>query len=224
MDRRIGVAAAFAFAGLLFACVPASRADIPVPSSSAAQPEAAGMPPAAGPAPTGIADYSYVGLRYLDWGSSDFFGDSAAGGGAKFSFQFGAHAYVYGSYDRLGFDRQPGYLYRTGVGLGYAQTEGRISAYVQISFYREMVSGDHGGAQSGARSYYFEPAYGMRAAFGNHFMLEGEIYSDFHPDFGSRPWGIKFGAAVVFGPVSLHLLADHNRDVNSMTAALRFSF
>ncbi|MGH8161524.1 MAG: hypothetical protein ACRESR_05150 [Gammaproteobacteria bacterium] len=191
------------------------------PSKKAPAGEAMRAPaPASGPAPAGIADYSYIEVRRLDWGSSDYFGDSAKGNGAKFSFQFGAHAYVYGSYDRLEFDRLPGYLYRTGVGIGYQQTEGRVSAYVQIGYYRELLSA----ALGGARSYYFEPAYGMRAAFGQHFYLEGEIYSDFHPEFGSRPWGVKFGVAGVFGPVSVHLVADHNRDVNRLLAALRFSF
>jgi hypothetical protein len=171
-------------------------------------------------APAGIGDYSYIEIRHSDVGSSDYFGDSSKGNGVKFSFQFTGHAFVYGSYDRFSFDHFPGRLYRTGVGLGYQQTEGRVSAYVRIGYYRRMLSASMGGA----REYYFEPAYGMRAAFGDHFYLEGELYSDFRPDFGSRPWGLKFGVVGAFGPITLHLIADHNRDVNSLQAALRFAF
>ncbi len=215
MNMRIGIGALM-WAVLGFAGVPAAQA--------ATAPSAATTTASAAAAPAGIADYSYIQVERIDWGSSRYFGDSAKGNGAKFSFQFGAHAYVYGSYGRLDFNRLPGYLYRTGVGLGYAQTEGRLSAYVQIGYYREMLSAALNNTFSSARIYYFEPAYGMRAAFGRYFSLEGEIYTDLRPDFGSRPWGIKFGAAVALGPVSLHLVADHNRDVNALTAMLRFAF
>lgn len=170
--------------------------------------------------PAGIDDYSYIQIMRIDQASSDYLGDSVKGNGAKFSFLFTKHAYFYGSYARLSFDDGPGYLYRTGVGLGYKQTIGRVSAYLRIGYYRGMLSASRGGA----RSYYFEPAYGVRGAFGDHFYLQGELYTDIHPEFGSRPWGIKFGAAVVLGPVSLHLVANHNNDFNSLVGALRVSF
>ncbi|MGH8426563.1 MAG: hypothetical protein ACRES7_01100 [Gammaproteobacteria bacterium] len=207
MKKSIGVLAltiAFACAG-----APAVRAatDSPLAAPASAS-------------PAGIADYSYIQVEHIDGGNSDYFGDSAKGNGAKFSFQFGRNAYVYGSYDRLAFDRLPGDLYRTGVGIGYAQTEGKVSAYVQLGYYREMLSA----ALGGARGYYFEPAYGMRAALNRYFSLEGEMYTDIRPEFGSRPWGLKFGAAFALGPVSLHVVADHNRDVNSLSGALRFAF
>ncbi|MDN5864448.1 MAG: hypothetical protein L0I62_04445 [Gammaproteobacteria bacterium] len=209
MKHRI-VSKALLFAGLALLALPAA------PRLLAAEPAAA----PASVAPAGIADYSYIEVRRLYQGSSVYLGDSAKGNGAKFSFQFGEHTYFYASYARLQFDDLPGYLYRTGVGVGYQQTVGRVSAFVRIGYYREMLSASLGGA----RSYYYEPAYGLRAAFGDHFYLQGEIYTDFHPDFGSRPWGVKFGAAGVFGPVSLHLVLDHNRDANSLMAALRFAF
>ncbi|MGH8224834.1 MAG: hypothetical protein ACRER1_01595 [Gammaproteobacteria bacterium] len=215
MNMKVGIVA-LVLAASGFIGAPTARASI----SPAAQTTIA----AAAAPPAGIADYSYIQVERINWGSSRYFGDSAKGNGAKFSFQFGAHAYVYGSYGRLKFDSLSGYLYRTGVGLGYAQTEGRLSAYVQIGYYREMLSASLSNTFSSARSYYFEPAYGMRVAFGRYFTLQGEIYSDLRPDFGSRPWGIKFGAAVALGPVSLHLVADHNRDVNALTAMLRFAF
>lgn len=176
--------------------------------------------PARAASPAGIADYSYIQLQHLEWGSSRYFGDSAKGNGAKFSFQFGTHAYFYGDFDRLAFDRLAGHLYRTGAGLGYAQTQGKVSAYVRAGFYREVQSASPGGA----RSYYWQLAYGMRGALNQWVSLEGELYSDLKPEFGSRPWGVKFGAAVAFGPVSVHVLADHNRDVNSLQAMLRFAF
>lgn len=183
----------------------------------AAPPLLAASPAAA---PAGIGDYSYIQVQRLAWGSSDYFGDSATGNRAKFSFQFGKHAFFYATYARLEFDDQPGYLYRTGAGIGYQQTRGGISAYLRLGFYRGMLSASRGGA----RSYYWEPAYGLRAAFGKHFYLQGEIYADLNPEFGSRPWGVKLGGAVVFGPVSLHLVANHNDDVNSLGAVLRLAF
>ncbi len=182
---------------------------------------AGGVAQAAPPvAPAGIANYSYFQVQRIEWGNSRFFGDSAKGNGAKFSFQFGTNGYVFGETDKLAFHRMPGDLYQTGVGLGYAQTQGKISAYVQVGYYRRMLSASLGGA----RSHYWEFAYGMRSALSNWFSLEGELYSDFRPEFGSRPWGVKFGAAAAFGPVSLHLVANHNRDVNALEAMLRFSF
>jgi len=170
--------------------------------------------------PAGIADYSYIQVQRVEWGNSRYFGDSAKGNGARFSFQWGQHAFFYGNFDRLSFDNGPGYLYRTGVGLGYAQTQGKVSAYIKAGYYRTRLSG----AAGGQRSYYWEFAYGMRAALNQWFSLQGELYTDLHPEFGSRPWGVRFGAAAAFGPVSLHLVEDHNRDVNSLRASLRFAF
>jgi hypothetical protein len=200
-------------------------AALTLPMTAAASPSAPTTPvsPASSanqPSPAGVADYTYIQAQYLDWGSSDYFGDSAKGPGAEFSFQFDKHAFAYGDFDRLAFDRLPGYLYRTGVGLGYAQSEGKVSAYLRAGYYREMLSASLGGA----RSYYWEFGYGMRGALTNWLSLEGELYTDINPEFGSRPWGVKFGAAAAFGPVSLHLAADHNRDVNSLVGMLRFAF
>jgi len=175
---------------------------------------------AAAASPAGIADYSYIQVQRVQWGNSRHFGDSAKGNGVQFSFQWSQHAFFYGDYDRLAFDRGPGYLYKTGAGLGYAQTQGKVSAYLRGGYYREMLSA----AAGGARSYYWEFAYGMRGALTKWFSLEGELYTDLRPEFGSRPWGVKFGAAAAFGPVSLHVLADHNRDVNSLRAMLRVAF
>lgn len=189
-------------------------------ASVSARAQSSAPAPASAPAQAGVGDYSYIQVQHLDWGSSDYFGDSAKGNGAEFSFQFGQHAFAYGDFDRLAFDRLDGYLYRTGLGLGYAQTEGKVSAYLRAGYYREMLSGGLGGA----RSYYWEFGYGMRGALNRYFSLEGEIYTDLRPDFGSRPWGVKFGAAIAFGPVSFHVDADHNRDVNSLVGVLRFAF
>lgn len=171
-------------------------------------------------APAGIGDYSYIQLQYTDWGNSDYFGDSAKGPGGEFSFQFGKHTYVFGNYDRLAFSRLSGYLYSSGVGFGYAQTQGKVSAFVQTAYYRQSVSGSLGGA----RSYYWEFGYGLRGALTNAISFEGELYTDLHSEFGSRPWGVKFGPAVSFGPLSLHVWAEHNPDVNSLVGMLRFAF
>lgn len=107
-------------------------------------------------------------------------------------------------------------MYHSGAGIGYAQTEGKVSAYLQGGYYRDIVG--H------SRSYYWEFAYGIRGAINSWFGLEGQIYSELHPEFGSVPWGVKFGANIALGPVSLRVMANHNRDVNGMSAALRFAF
>lgn len=169
--------------------------------------------------PAGISDYSYIQVQRSQLGSSRYFGESAKGNGVEAAFQFGQNVFVYGDFDRLNFDHG-GNLYRTGLGLGYAQTQGKISAYLRGGFYREIASGN----MRPGRSYYWEFAYGMRASLTNWFRLDGELYSDIHPDFGSVPWGLKFGVAFAFGPVSISVLDDHNRQVNSLTAALRFAF
>lgn len=173
--------------------------------------------PAANPA--GISDYSYIQIQRTQLGSSRYFGESAKGNGLEAAFQFGQNAFVYGDFDRLDFDHG-GNLYRTGLGLGYAQTQGKISAYLRGGFYREVASGN---ARPG-RSYYWEFAYGMRASLTDWFALDGELYSDIHPEFGSVPWGLKFGVAFALGPVSLRVTDDHNREVNSLAAALRLAF
>ena len=190
------VIAAFAAAAVSIAAAPAHAASAP---------------------PAGIADYSYIQVQRVQMGSSGYFGDSAKGNGVKFSFQWSRHAFFYGDFDRLSFDRGSGHLYKTGAGLGYEQTQGKVSAYLRGGYYRERVS-------SGERSYYWEFAYGMRGALTKWLSLEGELYTDLRPEFGSRPWGVKVGAAAAFGPVSLHLVADHNRDVNALRAMLRFAF
>lgn len=163
----------------------------------------------------GIADYSYIQVQRTSWGSSRYFGDSATGNGFKAAYQFGQNAYVFGDYSRRDFDKG-GYLYHSGVGLGYAQTQGKVSAYLQGGYFRDILGN--------ARSYYWEFAYGIRGAVTSWLGLEGQLYTELHPQFGSVPWGVKVGANVSLGPVSLRVMANHNRDVNGLTAALRFAF
>lgn len=178
--------------------------------------------PAPAPAPAGIGSYSYVELRGIDWGDSRYFGAAARGEGIKFSYRWGAHAYVTGQLDRLNFDpeRLQGRYDRTGVAIGLEGTAGKVSAFLQAGFYRVIGSG----TLDGARSYYWEIAYGNRIALDRSFALVGEVYSDVNPEFGSRPYGLKFGVAATFGPATVQLLADHNPDVNALEAALRFAF
>lgn len=173
-------------------------------------------------APAGIGQYSYLQFEGFDWGSSDYFGSSASGEGFRFSYRWSGHAFVTGEYAHLHFDREAlraGYN-RVGLGMGLQGTAGKVSAYLRVGFYRAIASGTF----NGARSYYWELAYGNRIALNKWFALDGEIYTDIHPEFGSRPYGIKLGASVALGRVSLTLLANHNRDVNALEASLRFAF
>ncbi len=165
--------------------------------------------------PAGIGDYSYIQVQRTQMGNSSYFGDSAKGNGIEASYQFGQNAYVFGNYGRLDFDKG-GYLYHSGVGIGYAQTAGKVSAYLQGGYYRDIVGN--------SRSYYWEFAYGIRGAINSWFGLEGQLYTELHPEFASVPWGVKFGANIAFGPVSLRVMANHNHDVNGLTAALRLAF
>ena len=169
--------------------------------------------------PAGIGDYSYIQIQHSNLGSSRYFGETSIGNGFKAAYQFGTNAYVYGDFDRFDFG-QGGRLYRTGIGLGYAQTQGRLSAYLRGGFYREIASGN----TKPGRSYYWEFAYGLRGALNRWVALEGELYTELKPDFGSVPWGLKFGVAFALGPVSLHVNDDHNRQVNTLSAALRVAF
>lgn len=178
------------------------------------------VPPARAQGIAGIGDYSYLKLERIDWGSSRYFGDSAQGNGVALAYQVNRSTFVYGSYDRLEFAHLPGYLYQTGIGIGYQQTRGKISAYLRIGYYRSMLSGPLGGA----RSYYWQTAYGVRAALNRYFSFVGEIYSDIKPDFGSRPWGIKAGVNFAMGPFALSVFADHNPDVNSLVGQIGIAF
>ncbi|MGH8128027.1 MAG: hypothetical protein ACRETC_06625 [Gammaproteobacteria bacterium] len=178
---------------------------------------------ATSPAPTanpaGIGDYSYIQVQHSQLGSSSYFGETAKSNGLEASYQFGQNVFVYGDFDRQAFDKG-GNLYRTAVGIGYAQTAGKISAYLRGGFYREIASGN----SRPGRSYYWQFAYGLRASLASWFAVQGELYSDIHPEFGSVPWGLKVGVAFALGPLSLHLTDDHNRQVNTLSAALRFAF
>ncbi len=165
--------------------------------------------------PAGVGDYSYIQVQRMQMGNSSYFGDSAKGNGLEASYQFGQNAYVFGNYGRLDFDKG-GYLYHSGVGIGYAQTQGKVSAYLQGGYFRDIVGS--------SRSYYWEFAYGIRGAINSWFGLEGQLYTELHPEFASVPWGVKFGANIAFGPVSFRVMANHNKDVNGLTAALRFAF
>ena len=169
--------------------------------------------------PAGIGDYSYIQVQRSQLGSSRYFGESAQGNGVKASYQYNRNTFIYGDFDRLGFDHG-GYLYHTGIGLGYAQTMGKVSAYLLGGFYRDIAVGN----SRPGRSYYWQFAYGLRGSLTRWLALEGELYSDFHPDFASVPWGLKFGVAFALGPVSLHVVDDHNRDVNTLSAMLRVAF
>lgn len=173
-------------------------------------------------APAGIGRYSYIEVRGIDWGNSSFFGAPARGDGLKLSYRFGSHAYVSGQYSHLRFDGvlSDAGLNRAGVAFGLEGTAGKVSAYLQAGFYRSVGSGP----LNGARSYYWEVAYGNRFALTRSFALLGEVYSDVNPEFGSRPYGLKAGVSVAFGSASLQVLADHNSDVNSLHATLRFAF
>lgn len=180
-----------------------------------------GIPPAWASGPAGISDYSYVKLERIQWGSSRYFGDSARGNGLEAAYQFGKNAFVFGSYDRLQFDHLPGYLYQTGLGFGYQQTAGKISAYLKAGYYRRILSGS---VMNGGRSYYWQLSYGVRAALDQYFSFIGQIYSDIKPDFGSRPWGVKAGIGFSAGPLVISFMADHNHDVNSMIGRVGFAF
>lgn len=179
-----------------------------------------GAPARALQAPQWISQYSFVQFSHKKFGSFDYFGSAATGNSVRAAYQFGAHGYVFGSYGRFSFDQGPGRLYQTGVGIGYAQTEGNLSAYISIAAYRQALSASRGGQ----RDYYYEGSYGVRAAVTRHFAVIGSIYSDFATGFGSRPWGVKVGVALGGGPLSVEFYTDHNRDVNSMTAAVRLTF
>ncbi|MGA7966726.1 MAG: hypothetical protein WCB49_12740 [Gammaproteobacteria bacterium] len=170
-------------------------------------------------APAGIGAYSYIQVQHSQLGSSSYFGETAKSNGLEASYQFGQNAFVYGDFDRQTF-ANGGNLYHTGIGIGYAQTAGKISAYLRGGFYRDIASGN----SRPGRSYYWQFAYGLRASLANWFAVEGELYSDIHPEFGSVPWGLKFGVAFALGPVSLHVTDDHNRQINTLSAALRFAF
>jgi len=182
----------------------------------------AAAPAAPATAPAGIGHYSYLELRGIDWGNSRFFGAPARGEGLGISLGLGPHSYVSGQFDHLRFDgaRSGAGYDRAGVAFGLKGTAGKVSTYLQAGFYRAMGTG----SLNGARSYYWEIAYGNRFALTRWFALLGEVYSDVNPEFGSRPYGVRAGVSVAFGPASLQLLADHNRDVNSLDAALRVAF
>lgn len=166
--------------------------------------------------PAGVGDYTYIQVQRFQDGSSSYFGDSAKGNAFEASYQFGQNAYIYGDYSRAKFDKG-GYLYHSGIGLGYAQTQGKVSAYLRGGYYRDLLS-------SGARSYYWEFGYGLRGALNKWVGLEGELYTELHPEFGSVPWGLKFGVDFALGPVTLRVLADHNPEVNRVSASLRLAF
>lgn len=177
---------------------------------------------AATPAPAGIGSYSYVELRGIDRGSSRYFGSSAQGDGIKMSYQWTEHTFVTGEFDHLRFNgnRLHGNYDQAGINMGLEGTAGKVSAYLRAGFYRVVLSG----TLNGARSHYWELAYGNRVALNQWLALDGEIYSDIHPEFGSRPYGLRIGASVTHDRASLEFFINHNPDVNSLQADLRFSF
>lgn len=173
-------------------------------------------------APAGIGDYSYIQFRGFDRGNSDYFGASSQGTGVKVSYQVTGHAYVIGAFDHFHFDEpvDGGFENRTALGLGLQGTAGKVSAYLQVSYDRAIATGRF----NGARSYYWQIAYGNRIALNSWLEVDGEVYSDIHPEFGSRPYGVKLGMAGTFGPITIGLYDDHNPDVNSLEAVLQFGF
>lgn len=151
---------------------------------------------------------------------SDFFGDSSQGYGAALSYDFG-DTYVFGQWNKLDFDANPGHQNLEGIGVGAHQAYNSIiSFYVDLAFLHDQLS-----AELNDRSdNYWRIDYGMRAQATTMIELDAAIFTERNTDFGRRPFGERLGAGIDFRVISLLGAVEHTADGNRVQFSLVWTY
>jgi hypothetical protein len=96
--------------------------------------------------PADVFDYNTLELDRLHV-HSDYFGDSSAGTGLKFSYDMEGAVYVFGQWNKLDFDTLPGSHSIVGIGVGAHQAySSTTSFYIDLAFMKDELDSGLGGA------------------------------------------------------------------------------
>lgn len=168
---------------------------------------------------TDIFSYSTLELDHLHQ-HSNYFGDSSQGNGLKAAYDFDGGVYIFGQWAKLDFDRVGSHTLQ-GIGVGAHQAySSTMSFYIDLAFMQDKLSAD-----IGARSDdYWRVDYGMRAQVTTMIELDAALFTERNTQFGGRPFGVRAGGGVDFGPVSLLAAVEHTANGNTTLLNLIWAY
>ncbi|HEX5339734.1 MAG TPA: hypothetical protein VFX47_02520 [Gammaproteobacteria bacterium] len=164
--------------------------------------------------------YSYLEVDHLVV-NSDYFNDRSAGNGIRFSYDFPNSVYLFGQWNRLDFDTQPGSENLTGFGIGTHQAyNDRTSFFADLGYYRDALSASLGGKTDN----YLRVSYGFRGMLTSYVELDGAIFTERNTDFGRRPFGERLGVGFKSQYFGLMLSGEHTANGNRVEAKLSWFY
>ena len=151
---------------------------------------------------------------------SDFFADSSHGNGFKAAWDFDDSVYVFGQWAKLDFDRVGSHTLQ-GIGVGAHQAYNTsMSFYIDLAFMQDKLSADIGGRSDD----YWRVDYGMRQQLSSMSEWDAAIFTERNTEFGGRPFGVRIGGGLDFGPVSLLAAIEHTANGNTTLLNLIWAF
>ena len=152
---------------------------------------------------------------------SDFFGDSSAGDGLKFSYDFADAVYLFGQWNKLDFDTLPGSHSITGIGVGAHQAySNQTSFYIDLGFMQDRRDSTGGGVTDD----YWRISYGFRTHANGLLEYNGAIFTERNTIFGRRPFGERVGLGLDFAAFSVQAAVEHTSDGNRHELALVWAY
>ncbi|HEY3645330.1 MAG TPA: hypothetical protein VGM16_08335 [Gammaproteobacteria bacterium] len=168
---------------------------------------------------TDIFSYSTLELDHLHQ-HSDFFADSSQGNGLRAAWDFDGGVYVFGQWAKLDFDRVGSHTVQ-GIGVGAHQAySSTMSFYIDLAFMQDKLSADLGAATDD----YWRIDYGMRAQVTTMIELDAAIFAERNTQFGGRPFGLRAGGGLDFGPVSVLAGIEHTANGNTTLLNLIWAY
>jgi opacity protein-like surface antigen len=172
------------------------------------------------PPSTDVFSYSTLQLD-RQHAHSDFFGDSSAGNGLKFSYDFADEVYLFGQWNKLDFDARPGSHSLTGIGVGAHQAYStQTSFYIDLAFMQDRLDSAGGGATDD----YWRISYGFRTHANGLLEYSGAIFTERNTLFGRRPFGERVGLGLNFAVFSVQAGVEHTSDGNRTELALVWAY
>jgi hypothetical protein len=161
------------------------------------------------PPATDVFSYSTLEADHLHQ-HSDYFGDSSQGNGFRAAWDFDGGVYVFGQLARLDFDRVGSHTLQ-GAGVGAHQAyNASMSFYIDLAFMQDKLSGF-----SDRSDDYWRVDYGMRQQLTSMIEWDAAIFTERNTEFGGRPFGVRIGGGLDFGPVSLLAAVEHTANGNT---------
>jgi len=168
---------------------------------------------------TDIFSYSTLTVDHLHV-HSDYFGDSSQGNGLAAAYDFG-DTYVFGQWNKLDFDANPGGHTLEGIGVGAHQAySSTVSFYIDLAFLHDQLS-----AELNDRSdNYWRIDYGFRSKLNSLLELDAAILTERNTDFGRRPFGEHLGLGLNLSAIGVMAAAEHTADGNRIEISLIWTY